>query len=180
MITTAKWKPFSQAIKHEKPRMTKINLGIYISWQKVSDAKSLTFCSWQISKQQTLTNKRPEVPTWILENTFECLMLISQMIVKHRGYLDGDLFHERSNDVDAKAHLLADKKIEQKQGKKGEKRKRSLLEHQYQLQQTPFLEPNGIELCTHLISCKFFAIWMASKFSYTLHEKKKKFTVSKE
>ena len=55
-------------------------------------------------------------------------MLISQMIVKHRGYLEGeDLFHERSIDVDAKAYLLVDKKIQQKQGKKRKKREKPII-----------------------------------------------------
>uniref|UniRef100_A0A7M5XD39 Uncharacterized protein n=3 Tax=Clytia hemisphaerica TaxID=252671 RepID=A0A7M5XD39_9CNID len=112
---------FSQAVKHEKPRMTKMNAGIYITCQKMphfGDDEDAMRCRLADFQTKKLVNKQAAAPAWILKNAFECLMWMTDMINAHRHLLtEEELFYELPTSEDANARLPIDVEEEEESQK---------------------------------------------------------------
>ncbi|XP_066934470.1 uncharacterized protein [Clytia hemisphaerica] len=104
---------FSQAVKNQKPRRTKMNGGIYITCQAMPKFDSIDVgavdCRVQEFTTRKLETKDMTAPAWMLEHSFECLMWLVNMLVIHRDLIKPEeLFYERPHDVSAGARLNID------------------------------------------------------------------------
>ncbi|XP_066922183.1 uncharacterized protein [Clytia hemisphaerica] len=104
---------FSQAVKNQKPRRTKMNGGIYITCQAMPKFDSIDVgavdCRVQEFTTRKLETKDMTAPAWMLEHSFEYLMWLVNMLVIHRDLIKPEeLFYERSHDVSAGARLNID------------------------------------------------------------------------